>query len=304
MDNTPRLFIKAGLIYAVIGALLGITMAINPSLSHSLRFIHIHLNLLGFMTMMVSGVAYHVLPRFSARTLPWPAGMKYQFILQNVGLLGMVAVQGFNDWRGGGLTQLLFIFFAVLAGISFVIMFYNLYFVLSSEKEGPRPTKITGDMKVGPVIDQFPKALEVFVESGFQALTNPTARQTFAKMVSIGKACEKHGVPSAEFLEKLNQVLFTEEEPSASPTPPEGSPAVGQEIERGKMCAADTRVGSLIKVYPTTKKVFEAHYGEGCFSCPGQVFETVEQTASMHNVDLEMILSEINAEIASELKAS
>lgn len=302
MDNTPRLFIKAGLIYAVIGALLGITMAINPSLSHSLRFIHIHLNLLGFMTMMVSGVAYHVLPRFSARTLPWPAGMKYQFVLQNVGLLGMVAVQSFNDWRGGGLTQALFIFFAVLAGISFVIMFYNLYFVLSSEKEEPRPTKITGEMKVGPVIDQFPKALEVFVESGFQALTNPTARQTFAKMISIDKACEKHDVSSAEFLEKLNMQIFTEE--ASSPTHPEGSPAVGQEIERGKMCAADTRVGSLIVIYPTTKKVFEAHYGEGCFSCPGQVYETVEQTASMHNVDLKMILSEINNVITSELKSS
>jgi hypothetical protein len=302
MDNTPRLFIKAGLIYAVVGALLGITMAINPSLSHPLRFIHIHLNLLGFMTMMVSGVAYHVLPRFSARTLPWPAGMKYQFILQNVGLLGMVAVQSFNDWRGGGLTQMLFIFFAVLAGISFVIMFYNLYFVLSSEKEEPRPTKITGDMKVGPVIDQFPKALEVFVESGFQALTNPTARQTFAKMISIDKACEKHGVPSAEFLEKLNKQIFTEEASSTSPTHPEGSPAAGQEIERSQMCNADTRVGSLIVTYPTTKKVFEAHYGEGCFSCPGQVFETVEQTASMHNVDLEMILGEINAVIRNELK--
>jgi hypothetical protein len=302
MDNTPRLFIKAGLIYAVIGALLGITMAINPSLSHPLRFIHIHLNLLGFMTMMVSGVAYHVLPRFSARTLPWPAGMKYQFILQNVGLLGMVAVQSFNDWRGGGLTQMLFIFFAVLAGISFVIMFYNLYFVLSSEKEEPRPTKITGDMKVGPVLDQFPKALEVFVESGFQALTNPTARQTFAKMISIDKACEKHGVPLEAFLEKLNKQIFTEETPSTSPTPPEGSPAVGQEIERGQMCAAETRVGSLIVTYPTTKKVFEAHYGEGCFSCPGQVFETVEQTSSMHNVDLEMILGEINSVIQDELK--
>jgi hypothetical protein len=300
MDNTPRLFIKAGLIYAVVGALLGITMAINPSLSHPLRFIHIHLNLLGFMTMMVSGVAYHVLPRFSARTLPWPAGMKYQFVLQNVGLLGMVAVQSFNDWRGGGLTQMLFIFFAVLAGISFVIMFYNLYFVLSSEKEEPRPTKITEDMKVGPVIDQFPKALEVFVESGFQALTNPAARQTFAKMISIDKACEKHEVPLEAFLEKLNKQIFTEE--ASSPTPPEGTPTAGQEIENGKMCSADTRVGSLIKVYPTTKKVFEAHYGEGCFSCPGQVFETVEQTASMHNVDVGMILGEINAVIQDELK--
>ena len=54
----------------------------------------------------------------------------------------MVAVQSFNDWRGGGLTQMLFIFFAVLAGISFVIMFYNLYFVLSSEKEEPLATKL------------------------------------------------------------------------------------------------------------------------------------------------------------------
>ncbi|MBC8286867.1 MAG: DUF1858 domain-containing protein [Nitrospinae bacterium] len=304
MDNTPRLFIKAGLIYAVIGALLGITMAINPSLSHSLRFIHIHLNLLGFMTMMVSGVAYHVLPRFSARTLPWPAGMKYQFILQNVGLIGMAVVQGFDDWRGGGMSQLFFIFFAALAGISFVIMFYNLYFVLSPEKEEPRPTKITGDMKVGPVIDQFPKALEVFIESGFQALANPAARQTFARVISIDKACEKHGVPSVAFLEKLNQKVFAKEASSDSPTHPEGSPAAGQEIERGKMCEADTRVGSLIVTYPTSKKVFEAHYGEGCFSCPGQVFETVEQTASMHNVDLKLILPEINSVIEKELKTS
>jgi len=304
MDNTPRLFIKAGLIYAVIGALLGIAMAINPSLSHPLRFIHIHLNLLGFMTMMVSGVAYHVLPRFSARTLPWPAGMRYQFILQNVGLLGMVAVQGFNDWRGGGATQALFIFFAFLAGVSFVIMFYNLYFVLSPEKEELPPTKITGDMKVGPVIDQFPQALEIFIESGFQALANPTARQTFAKVISIDKACEKHGVDSAEFLEKLNQVIFAEEASSPSPPHPEGSSAAGEEIERGEMCKAGTRVGSLIVTYPTTKKVFEAHYGESCFTCPGQVYETVEQTASMHNVDLAMILSEINSEIEKEMKVS
>jgi len=212
----------------------------------------------------------------------------------------MVAVQSFNDWRGGGLTQMLFIFFAVLAGISFVIMFYNLYFVLSSEKEEPLATKITGEMKVGPVIDQFPKALEVFVESGFQTLTNPTTRQTFAKMISIDKACEKHGVLLEAFLENLNKQIFTEE--ASSPTPPEGSPAAGQEVKSGEICTSDTRVGSLIKVYPITKKVFETHYGEGCFSCPGQVFETVEQTASINNVDLEMILGEINSVIQNELK--
>ena len=97
MENTSGLFIKAGLIHVVVGAFLGIAIAINPLLSHPLRFIHIHLSLLGFMIMVVAGEAYHVLPRFRARTLPWPSGMKVQFILQNVGLLGMVSIQGFGS---------------------------------------------------------------------------------------------------------------------------------------------------------------------------------------------------------------
>jgi len=63
-------------------------------------------------------------------------------------------------------------------------------------------------------------------------------------------------------------------------------------------------VGSWVKAYPTTKKVFESHYGEGCFSCPGQAFETVEQTVSVHNVVPELILAEINNKIEKELKPS
>lgn len=296
MDNYPRLFIKAGLIYALLGAALGITIAIDPSLGVRLRFVHIHVNLLGFMTMMVAGVAFHVLPRFSARKLPWPAGMKYQFILQNTGLLGMVTVHGSGGWQGGA-AHTAFVFFAILAGIAFAIMFYNLYFVLSAPEETPKPEKITGDMKVAEVLDHFPQALSLFLEAGFQSLANPAARQTFAKVVSIEKACEKHKVNSTEFIDHLNREIFKTNAPSKNEnTHP------GQEISRGEKCQTETWVGSLVKVYPTTKKIFESHYGEGCFSCPGQAFETVEQTASMHNVDPQVILAEINKEIDSELK--
>ena len=298
MDNYPRLFIKAGLIYAFLGAALGVTIAIDPSLSVRLRFVHIHVNLLGFMAMMVAGVAFHVLPRFSARKLPWPAGMKYQFILQNTGLLGMVALHSLGGWQGG-MAHSAFIFFAILAGIAFAIMFYNLYFVLSAPEETPKPEKITGEMKVAEVLDHFPQALSLFLESGFQSLANPAARQTFAKVVSIEKACEKHRVNTTEFIEKLNREIFNANAPSENEnTNP------GREISRGEKCQVDTWVGSLIKVYPTTKKVFESHYGEGCFSCPGQAFETVEQTASMHNVNPQLILTEINSEIDKELKPS
>ena len=83
-----------------------------------------------------------------------------------------------------------------------------------------------------------------------------------------------------------------------------GAPSLGgsgKEIKKGERCTPEVLVGKLIEVYPETKKVFEKHYGAACFSCPGQAFETIAQTASMHNASLDMILGEINAEIDKAL---
>ena len=304
MENYPRLFIKASLVYAVIGAVLGMAMAIDPSLSGRIRFVHIHLNLLGFMTMFVAGVAFHVLPRFNARPVPWPEGVKYQFYLQNIGLIGMMALYVSGVAWEGGVFHALFILFAVSAGVAIFFMFYNLYFVLVPAQSSEPPSEITGDMKVATVLDQFPQTLPMFMKSGFTSLANPTARKTFAKIVSIEKACEKHSVDSAEFLRKLNAVISGQPSaatPSAQ-APAEESKTAGKEIHKGEMCQADTLVGSLIKSYPGTKDIFEKHYGEGCFSCPGQTFEQVQETAHMHNVNPDLILSEINEVIAAEIR--
>lgn len=305
MENYPRLFIKASLIYALLGAILGMAMAMDPSLSGKIRFVHIHLNLLGFMMMFVAGVAFHVLPRFNARPVPWPEGVKYQFYLQNIGLVGMMVLSaGGVAWRDG-IFQGLFVLFAVCAGVAIFMMFYNLYFVLSPAKVADDlPSEITGDMKVGTILDQFPQTLPVFMQSGFTSLANPTARKTFAKVVSIEKACEKHDVDSAEFLRKLNAVISGKPQaPTASASAPaEEKKSTGKEIYKGEMCQADTLVGSLIKIYPATKPIFEKHYGEGCFSCPGQAFEQVQETAHMHNVDPDLILGEINEVIEAEIR--
>ena len=291
-----------------MGMLLGVAMSIDPTLNARMRFVHIHVNLLGFMTMMIAGVAYHVLPRFSARTIPWPNGMKYHFYLQNIGLVGMVSTHSAGgNWKEGALHWL-FVLFALITALALVFMFYNLFFVLMAPKEEPEPVKqITGDMKVGAVLDEFPQSMAVFLESGFDSLANPAARKTFAKYVSIEKACEKHNVDMAEFLIKLNAAVFGS---STSPTMPESSNKgeeaenknPGKEIFQGETCKAETMVGSLIKVYPATKSVFEKHYGEGCFSCPGQTFESVEETAQMHNIDPKIVLDEINAIIEEGLK--
>ncbi|PIQ97967.1 MAG: hypothetical protein COV67_01500 [Nitrospinae bacterium CG11_big_fil_rev_8_21_14_0_20_56_8] len=313
MENYPKRFIKAGLIYFVVGVLLGIVMSVEPSLGGKLRFVHIHLNLLGFMTMMIAGVAYHVLPRFSARPIPWPEGVKYHFILQNVGLVGMILFHSAGGAWKGGIVQILFVLSSVTAAVSIGLMFYNLYFVLEAPRIEPA-AEISPQMKVGEVLNRFPQLMPVFIEQGFTALANPAARSTLAKFVTLEKACEKHGVDCPSFVSTLNNALRekpaghslqTQRTAPARSWQTEGVETThpsGMEIRRGEHCRPDTLVGSLIKVYPTTRPVFEKHYGEGCFSCPGQAFEKVEETAHMHNIDPILILGDINAAIDLELR--
>ncbi len=129
MERYPRLFIKTALLYLLIGVILGVVIGTDPMLAVRFRFVHIHLNLLGFMVMIIAGVAYHVLPRFTARTMPWPAGVKYHFYLQNIGLLGMLGMKLTDDiWTAGGKT--IFVLFAVVTASGLFIMICNLFCVL------------------------------------------------------------------------------------------------------------------------------------------------------------------------------
>jgi cbb3-type cytochrome oxidase subunit 1 len=65
MDKYAVLFIKTSLLSFIIASGLGMEMAIKPSHASYFLNAHVHLNLLGFMAMMIFGVGYHVLPRFS-----------------------------------------------------------------------------------------------------------------------------------------------------------------------------------------------------------------------------------------------
>ncbi len=89
MDWFVRAFIKAGLVWLALGVSLGVGIAVHPAWL-VYRPAHLHMNLLGFVTMMIYGVGYHVLPRFSGHPL-WNrrlAGWHWGF--SNLGLLLMV----------------------------------------------------------------------------------------------------------------------------------------------------------------------------------------------------------------------
>jgi len=60
----------------------------------------VHLNLLGFMSMMIYGVGYHILilPRFSGRPVYSPLLMRIQFWFANPGLIGMAVSWPFTTF--------------------------------------------------------------------------------------------------------------------------------------------------------------------------------------------------------------
>jgi hybrid cluster-associated redox disulfide protein len=59
----------------------------------------------------------------------------------------------------------------------------------------------------------------------------------------------------------------------------------------------DMNIGEVLKKYPETRKVFQKHFGEGCFNCPGSRLETIQFGALMHQKDLNAILEDLNSKL-------
>ena len=90
MDPFVRRFIRSSLIWLGVGVLLGLGMVLWPA-TIAYRPAHMHANLLGFVSMMIFGVAYHVVPRFTGRGLHEPRLASAHVWVANAGLIGMVA---------------------------------------------------------------------------------------------------------------------------------------------------------------------------------------------------------------------
>lgn len=138
MEPFVRNFIRAALVWFGIGIVLGLCMAFWPAESLAYRPAHAHAHLLGFVSMMIFGVAYHVIPRFSGSPLASRRLAAAHFWVANAGLAGMVGGWIVRVWWreaggallgvGGSLTAL---------GASFFI--YNIWRTLGPVRQGSVP---------------------------------------------------------------------------------------------------------------------------------------------------------------------
>ena len=115
MERYVVWFLRASLAWLAAGVTLGVAMAVHP-VWVIYRTAHLHMLLLGFVTMMIAGVAYHVLPRFAAAPLHSPRLATLHFAMANAGVAMLAAgfVVRFHSARiatpllavGGGLSAL------------------------------------------------------------------------------------------------------------------------------------------------------------------------------------------------------
>lgn len=67
-----------------------------------------------------------------------------------------------------------------------------------------------------------------------------------------------------------------------------------------KAVTKETLIGDVIKHSPEAKAVIEKYFGSGCFTCPGVNMESIAFGATMHNLDPQKIVDEINSVLKAE----
>ena len=278
MDRYTKGFVVASLVYFFLAAVLGIWMG-GTDAAGWVRFAHVHFNLLGFMSMMIYGVGYFILPRFNGRALRWPSWVPIHFYIANIGLIGMVATAPSLPSTG-------FILFSALSVISAGMFATNLAATMlmdpkteeeedtssapagatedntdgepaaeATQPEASLPASALGhpwpspsidpDMRVGEILTAWPQTVDVFVGHGFASLANPEHREQVKQIpITLRMACQRHNVDLDYMVTELNEAIapaFASKGASTGGTSAAapGKPAAGK-TAKGKLAKGDT----------------------------------------------------------------
>lgn len=135
MDWFVKAFIKSSVAWLALGVTLGLAMAIHP-VWIIYRPAHQHMVLLGFVTMMIFGVAYHVIPRFVGVPLHSRRAAGWHWWMSNAGLL--LLIMGFMvRASSGAVVSTLLSMGGVLSALGAYIFAYVLWRTLDSRAKQP-----------------------------------------------------------------------------------------------------------------------------------------------------------------------
>ncbi len=136
MDRYVKGFIVMSIVYLGISSVLGILMLGNQDLL-LLKFVHSHLNMLGWVSMMIYGVGYHILPRFMGRPVYSKRIGEVQFYLGNLSLVGMLLFYALNAYGPSDTYRQLTVLFGAIQAVTVFLFFYNMLMTLLPKLQEP-----------------------------------------------------------------------------------------------------------------------------------------------------------------------
>lgn len=170
-----------------------------------------HAITVGFVSMMIVGMAAKVVPTLNGVDVRAVSPLWLPFALLNLGCSIRVGGQVLTDFWPTAYP---------IAGVSgclevsgLAIWGVHLWRIMSGKTVSGPPRdalkynpgdRICGRHIVGEVLDCQPRMLETFLEFGFKPLASPWLRKKLASRVTIGQACRLAGVNEESLLARLN----------------------------------------------------------------------------------------------------
>ncbi len=169
-----------------------------------------HAITVGFVSLMILGVASKVAPTLNG--IPGAAlpSLWAPFLLVNAGCTMRVAFQTLTDFTPAAFP------FAGASGVLEVtgLTLWGIHIarvVLGGYRKAAllpaRPSSASPDHLVGWITAAAPETIEVFASHGFEPIRSPFLRSTVARAITIRQACRLKGVDEARLLVDLDRAL-------------------------------------------------------------------------------------------------
>jgi hypothetical protein len=192
------------------------SIAARIGFSHAYHGATRHAITVGFISLMIVGVAAKVVPTLNGLDVRKLSPLWLPFVLINCGCALRVTSQTLTDFTPSSFP------FAGASGVlevaGLAVWGVHLWRIMTGRVRAANSTDASGsDRKVlapsapitpanivGEVLDQHPELLQVFLSFGFKPLSNPLLRRTLASNITIQQACRLLGHDANALTQALN----------------------------------------------------------------------------------------------------
>lgn len=170
-----------------------------------------HAITVGFISLMIMGVAAKVVPTLAGVNPRTLSALWGPFVLVNVGCALRVSLQTLTDWHDGFFAMVGISGVLELAGLTWWGLHLVGLMLRRTDADNPqpallsiRPPAIRADHYVADVLNWFPETQAVFDRFGFAPLRNPILRRTVARYTTVAQAAAHGNIALPELLDALN----------------------------------------------------------------------------------------------------